>query len=294
MDVPGNDPRKLEKAKAMGMDVAVLDLEDSVPLTDEEKRAGRKCIAAALEAGPYRAREIAIRVNEVSSPWCLDDVRFAVEMDVDTILLPKPRGVRDVAFVDELLTRLGASDRMRIILPVEVPQALLELEQIVRTVERVDGLLCGGSFDYTLETSWLRLLPTTPDNKGAHMSYARQYGLAVARAYDLSIIQGILVANPRDLDAVREYARQARFDGYDGGGIFYPPQIAVLHEVFAPQPEELAWAKETIDLWESRLSRGEASIIHNDRIVLPQHYKLAQRLVEHANRLALADADRGE
>ena len=56
---PGNHPRRVEKAFSLGADAVILDLEDSVAISD--KAATRKPVAEAL-ARPRQGRGY-VRVN---------------------------------------------------------------------------------------------------------------------------------------------------------------------------------------------------------------------------------------
>src|SRR5262245_10609130 len=88
MEVPGNVPRMLDKARGFDADVLMLDLEDSC-LDDAAKVEGRRLIGDAVRAGGFRAREIGVRVNEATSRHFLDDAQFVVESGISTVFLPK-------------------------------------------------------------------------------------------------------------------------------------------------------------------------------------------------------------
>jgi citrate lyase subunit beta/citryl-CoA lyase len=65
--MPGSNARALEKARTLAADVLVMDLEDAV--APEMKLEARGQVAAAIKAGGYGHREIAVRVNALSTPW---------------------------------------------------------------------------------------------------------------------------------------------------------------------------------------------------------------------------------
>ena len=67
--LPASNSRALEKAKGLPCDAVILDLEDAV--TPEAKVEAREAAAAAVRAGGFGRRELAIRVNGVGTEWYL-------------------------------------------------------------------------------------------------------------------------------------------------------------------------------------------------------------------------------
>ncbi|MGH2551246.1 MAG: aldolase/citrate lyase family protein, partial [Thermomicrobiales bacterium] len=62
MEIPGNVPSMLEKARGLEPDVLMLDFEDSVPTTDDAKRQARRQIAEFVGSGRRRAFETVVRL----------------------------------------------------------------------------------------------------------------------------------------------------------------------------------------------------------------------------------------
>src|SRR6202044_410319 len=77
MSVPASSERFLAKARALPVDEVMLDLEDSVP--PGEKAAARELAVAALRAGGWGEKLVAVRVNDASTPWAYQDVIAVVE-----------------------------------------------------------------------------------------------------------------------------------------------------------------------------------------------------------------------
>src|SRR5471032_2401734 len=89
---PGNHARRVEKALALGADAVILDLEDAVAVA--EKAGTRQIVLDAL-AGPRRGKGY-VRVNALSTPWCLRDLMEMVQPGVDGIVLPKVESASDL------------------------------------------------------------------------------------------------------------------------------------------------------------------------------------------------------
>jgi len=99
---PGNHPRRVEKALALGADAVILDLEDAVAISD--KAAARKPVAEALK-GPRRCRGY-VRPNAPSSPYCYRDLVETIHDKVDGVVLPKVESAADLHAIDWLLAAL--------------------------------------------------------------------------------------------------------------------------------------------------------------------------------------------
>src|SRR2546427_12157947 len=64
--VPGSNPRALEKARSLPADGLIIDLEDAVAAAAKEE--ARAIVAAALAAGGYGGRGLALRGNPLHTP----------------------------------------------------------------------------------------------------------------------------------------------------------------------------------------------------------------------------------
>jgi citrate lyase subunit beta/citryl-CoA lyase len=97
---PGDDQKKANKAFTAGADAVVLDLEDAV--APERKDTAREIVQEILKNLSPTVTSF-IRVNSVSSPYILKDLRAVVELPVEGIMLPKAESGEDVRRVDWLL-----------------------------------------------------------------------------------------------------------------------------------------------------------------------------------------------
>src|SRR5687768_3329543 len=94
--LPASNPRAIAKARQVGADLVILDLEDAVKPAD--KAAARDAAVEALdEAWPV---PVAIRINGVGSEWHSLDVDAAARSSADFVVIPRchsPHLVRDDA-----------------------------------------------------------------------------------------------------------------------------------------------------------------------------------------------------
>ncbi len=67
--VPGNQERRIEKARSVPADALILDLEDSVPVS--KKDSARRTVAASLDGLALSEQEVFVRINSLSTPYAL-------------------------------------------------------------------------------------------------------------------------------------------------------------------------------------------------------------------------------
>jgi len=276
--VPGANARALEKAKSLPADLFVLDLEDAV--APEAKADARQAIRKAVHKRAYGAREVVIRVNGLETEWGQDDLEMAASAGVDGALVPKVTSGDDVRFVDQLLNDAGASPNLDLWVMIEMPLAILNINEIVAasTDTRLTGLVMGTN-DLAKEYNAV----PTPD-RSAFM-YSLSAALVAARAYRLSAIDGVYndIGNDAGLAAECE---QGRVLGFDGKTLIHPAQIETANRVFSPSEAELSHAKEVIEAFALPANKGKGVISLNGQMVELLHLEQAERLValDHAIR----------
>src|SRR3984957_15917556 len=107
MSVPASSERFIAKARGLAVDEVMLDLEDSV--APAEKAAARDFAVAALSAGGWDGKLVAVRVNGATTPWAYQDVIAVVEGApgaVNSLILPKVSSPAAVVWLDMLLTQV--------------------------------------------------------------------------------------------------------------------------------------------------------------------------------------------
>jgi len=276
--VPGANARALEKAKSLPADLFVLDLEDAV--APEAKADARQAIRKAVHKRAYGAREVVIRVNGLETEWGQDDLEMAASAGVDGALVPKVTSGDDVRFVDQLLNDAGASPNLDLWVMIEMPLAILNINEIVATSTdtRLTGLVMGTN-DLAKEYNAV----PTPD-RSAFM-YSLSAALVAARAYRLSAIDGVYNDINNDTGLAAE-CEQGRVLGFDGKTLIHPAQIETANRVFSPSEAELSHAKEVIEAFALPANKGKGVISLNGQMVELLHLEQAERLValDHAIR----------
>ena len=275
--MPASNARALEKATALPADALVFDLEDAV--APDAKGSARAMACAAARSGGYGRREIVIRVNGLATPWGEADLAAAAGSGADAVLLPKVEDAEGVREALRALVAHGAPESLTVWCMLETPRGILHAEAIATASPRVAALVMGTS-DLT---------------KDLHARHTRDrhplvasLGLCVlaARAHGLAALDGVHL----DLDDEAGFAaacRQTREMGFDGKTLIHPKTLALANEIFAPSPEEIAWARKVMAAHAAATALGKGVVVVEGRLVENLHVEEAQRLV------ALADAIAG-
>src|SRR5882724_1735162 len=234
--IPGSNPRALEKARSLPADGLIIDLEDAVAAAAKEE--ARAIVAAALAAGGYGGRELALRVNPLDTPWGHADLAAAATLPIDAVLLPKVESAERVRLTISLLEALGAPERLALWCMLETPLGILEAREIAAASPRLAALVLGTS-DLTKD---LHAVAT-----GDRLPLITSLGLAIlaARAHELAILDGVHL-DLSDDDGLAASCRQGRELGFDGKTLINPKQIAAANAAFAPTPEEIEWSRRII------------------------------------------------
>ncbi len=278
--MPGSNARALEKARTLAADALILDLEDAV--APDAKQAAREQVIAAVKAGGYGRREIAIRVNGLSTPWGMDDFKAAAEAKPDAILVPKISSADEMNEIAKALAQLGADSKTRIWIMIETALSAFRLEQIAATARndktRLSVFILGTN-DYAKETR----AKITRGRAGLIPFLANS--VAAARAHGVDVIDGVF-NDISDIDGLKEEAAQARDLGFDGKTIIHPTHIAPCNEVFSPGEDEVANARKVAGAFEQPEAKGKGVLQIDGRMYEILHAEIAKRTV------AVADAIR--
>ena len=138
----------LRKGAESKADHVFCDLEDAV--APSAKVEARSQIAWALNNLDWGRKVRCVRINDVGTQWCHDDIIEIVTKAgnrLDTIMLPKPYNAADVIFLDRMLgqleKKLKLERRIGIEVLIEEVQALQNVEEIARCSDRMESLIFG-------------------------------------------------------------------------------------------------------------------------------------------------------
>jgi citrate lyase subunit beta/citryl-CoA lyase len=266
--VPASSPKALAKAGVLDCDGVILDLEDSA--APEVKPAAREAALTALRGG-FGGREVAVRCNGLDTPWGTADLKALAEAGPDAVLAPKVRSPRDIHTLDKALARAPARTRLWIM--VETAEATQGLEAIARAAAgtRLE-LIALGPNDLAAE---LGLKPAFA--RAAIRPVLTALALA-GKACGLAVLGGAYTAIEDAAGFEAECLEEAGY-GFDGKTLVHPSQIEPANRIFAPSPDEVAWARKVVAAFAAPEAAGKGVLRLEGQMLEHLHLRQAERLL---------------
>jgi citrate lyase subunit beta/citryl-CoA lyase len=274
--VPGSNARALEKARTLGADALILDLEDAVaPAAKEE---ARRLVLAELARGGFGHRELVVRVNGAATEWGEDDLAAVATAGADAVLLPKVESAAAVRAAAAALARAGAPAALPIWCMIETPRGVLAAAEIAGASADVACLVLGTS-------------DLVKDLRARHTPGRREVlasqGLVLlaARAQGLAALDGVHLDLSDDA-GFEASCRDGRDLGFDGKTLVHPRTIDVANRIFAPSPAEIAAAERIIAAHAEAAAAGKGVVVVDGRLVESLHVAEARRVLRLARTIA--------
>ena len=274
--MPANERKYVEKAHLRNADAVVLDLEDSVPVS--EKVATRAVLKEAIPLAGRGGSDVLVRVNHTDE-LLKGDVEASVWPGLDGIFFPKVETGEQVRALDRLLTDLEQKrgiprGHVKISVIAETLKGYLNVEEIARASERIDSLSLGTE-DFATNT-------------GMELSEATYHGwliprmqiVFVARAYD-QLPLGLVGSMAAFSDTVgfEKLAVLSYKHGFLGSSCIHPGNVEILNRCFSPTQEAIDYSRKLIDAFEKSLAAGRASAAMDGRMIDYPHYEKAKQIL---------------
>lgn len=277
--LPGSEPKYFINAGLHEPDAVILDLEDAVH--PREKDAARILVRNALRAVDFMKAERMVRINQL--PLGLEDLEEVVPESPDVIPIPKVETAGQVVEVDDKIREIqGLHKLTRPIWLLPILESALGVENafaVARASERICALTIGLE-DYTSD------LGVVKTAEGAESLYARQRLVNAARAAGVQANDSVF-GDVGDMEALRGYALASRAMGFEGMGCVHPLQVEVIHQAFAPTPQEIEKALRIVAAFEEAQQRGLAVVSLGSKMIDPPVVQRALKLVQRARAMGL-------
>jgi len=267
--MPGSNTRAMEKARNLKADALVFDLEDAV--APETKVEARGLAAAAVRAGGYGDREVAIRVNGADTPWWDEDLQAVAASGADAVVLPKVEQAATIQGALRILDTAGAPDTLQVWIMTETPAGVLGLADIIADQPRL-GLIIMGTSDLA------RDLRVSPLGDRLGLLHSLSHSVLAARAAGIDIIDGVHLALD-DTGGYRLACEQGRELGYDGKSLIHPKQIADANEVYGVSEDEVERAREIAAAWEQARADERGLTVVRGQLIEQLHVDDAHRVI---------------
>jgi citrate lyase subunit beta/citryl-CoA lyase len=277
--LPASNAKAIAKARTLPCDIVILDLEDAV--APEMKDEARAAAVAAVNAGGFGDREVAIRANGLDTPWGAADFAAIAGTLADAVVVPKVNAAKDILAYQNALG--AAPSNLQLWAMIETCASLGNLPEIAAMAASTRlSLWIMGTNDLAKEMR-ARLTPCrTP------FLPILSIAVAAARSQGIAILDG--VCNEfRDLALFESEARQGLMFGFDGKSLIHPAQIEPCNAVFSPSEAELAWADAVIEAFALPENAGKGVIKVAGKMVELLHAEQAHRFLAVAERIKAAN-----
>lgn len=287
LSVPGSSDKMMAKAATLAMDHIFLDLEDAV--APSAKPAARGQIVSALNSHDWQARTLCVRINDVATPWCHDDIIEVVSgagERLDTIMLTKAKSASDVRFVhlllDQLEQKLGLRRRIGIECLIEEVEGIANVQEIAASSDRLECLIFGMGDYSASQQMQVGSIGEGGPYPGDVWHYPR-YALTVAcHMHGLDPVDGPY-ANFKNPEGYRREAERAYTLGMVGKWAIHPSQVESAHAVFTPAADAVASARKQKAAYDQALTEGLGAINVDGVMVDAASIRIVQNLLDRAD-----------
>ena len=253
--VPANKLDWISKAETSKADGLVIDLEDSVPLSD--KRKSRDELARHLSSS-HISKPFFIRINSLKSHDGKEDISlFNIKnKNFLGLIIPKIENPIELSVLPESL---------KLVLLIETALALENLS-LLSEDKRVIGLALGGadlSAELGSDMSWDAMLLA----RSMIILQASKYGLITIDSPFMQI---------EDINELAQESRKARSIGFNSKFAIHPKQAEVIKESFLPTKEDLEEAQKILKAFSK--SKGGAISVDGKMIDEPIIKLMKKRL----------------
>ena len=250
--VPGNNPHLVENVGLYGADIVILDLEDSVPIT--QKFDARILVKYSLQNVDFGRSEKWVRINGITTPYWKKDLDEILEF-CDVVNLPKVESMEDINTIVNEMEKKGV--KRKIVPIIETMRGLGNVREIAKHPD-VLGIAWGGE-DITADLG-------IPRENALILEHVRAEIVIASKSYGKHAFDTVY-SNIRDMEGLFEYARKARYMGFDGIGVIHPNQIEVVHRAFRPSKEEVEKARKIIEKAEMAEKEGKGVVTVEGRMI---------------------------
>jgi len=291
LSVPGSSEKMMAKAAAMDLDHVFLDLEDAV--APSAKPAARGMIVDALNNLQWTPRTVCVRINDVETQWCHDDIIEVVTgagENLDTIMLTKAKSAADVRFVhlmlDQLEQKLGLQKRIGIECLIEEVEGMMNVEEIAACSDRLECLVFGMGDYSASQQMQLSSVGSTGGYPPDIWHYPRYKMTIACRANGIDPVDGPY-ANFRNPDGYTKEAERSLILGMVGKWAIHPSQVEIAQDIFAPDPEEVAAARKQKEAYDQALAEGLGAINVDGVMVDAASIRIVQNLIDRADLIGI-------
>ena len=270
--IPGNQPKMLAKASSVRPDAFVLDMEDSVPIS--EKANAREIVAGHIDNISETGVPIIPRVNSLSSGFIDDDLNFVVGSKIWGISVGKIDTPEDLVILDQKISKLEKrsgvqAGKIKVFAWLETALGVVNSSQICSNNTRL-AAVCFGAEDFTNDMEIPRhAISSELDNPA--LLYPRTVIPVYAKAAGI-------IGYKNQAGLVKD-CQNAKMLGFVGKFAIHPSQIDTINEVFSPSEQQYNKALQEIDAFEQSEAQGRGSTSLQGQVIDVPVVERARKLI---------------
>ena len=282
MFVPAHNQKLLDSAVRRDADVLLLDIEDSVPYPEKQK--SRDNIKEFAKRTDLNGKLLFPRVNDRESGELLKD---AYQLTIDGIhgfMYPKATKGEDIYFFGKLLETIEYEKgypigTFKIIPLIETTGAVINIKDICSACTRVIAVAFGCE-DYVTD------LCGKHDIEGMSIMTARSLISIGARSCGVLPIDTVHI-KVHDLEDLERNLIIGKSLGFEGMLVLNPKELPLVHQYYSPTENEIAWAKEMIQLAEEAQKDGKGVAVKDNKFIGPPMVKMAKNILKKQDLIEL-------
>ena len=275
--LPGNSPSLMINAGIHKPDGIILDLEDAV--APDKKDEARFLVRNALCGIDFYGAERMVRINQGERG--IEDLNYIIPYNVNLILLPKCEKPEQLQAVNEQIKKIqqkhNQTNPVWIMPIIESALGVINAYPIASCSENTVAVAIGLE-DYTAD------LGTRRTAEGTESFFARSMVVNAARAAGIQPIDSVF-SDVGDMEGLRQNVLRSKALGFDGMGCIHPRQIVVIHETFAPTPDEIEKAKKIVFAFHKAQEKGLGVVALGTKMIDPPVVKRALNTINLAMKM---------
>lgn len=267
--IPSDKEKFIIKVSSIDADYFVFDLEDAVA-KNEAKECLERLNRLELYDNYYVRPRIEFKAGNIPDMKMLNEL---IDIGFRKFLIPKISELDELKYIQKVLMSDNNYEfkNNQFIILVENPLCLMNLQEMVTSkIINITGITLG-SHDYA---NFVGMKHTSH-----YLSFARNYVLNVAKAYDLIAID-IASMNISDEEGFSNECLEAFNMGFDAKFVLHPQQLEVLKKTEYFYQEEV---KNALEIYEEikTMDLDKFSVIKvNGKLYERPHLKRIMKIVE--------------
>ncbi len=272
--LPGNTPHLIINAGIHKPNGIILDLEDAV--AHEKKFEACFLVRNALRNLNFYGAERMVRINQL--PRGLEDLEYIVPHNVNLILLPKCESADEIKQINHRIDEIKKTKQIKgdiWLMPIiESARGVINIYEIAEAASNVVALAIGLE-DFTAD------LGTRRTEEGTESFFARSKLVIACRAAGIQAIDSVY-SDVADMEGLKNTILRSKAMGFNGMGCIHPRQIAVIHENYAPDEQEIEKAKKICNAFKEAEEKGLGVVSLGTKMIDPPVVKRAQHTIDLA------------